>query len=242
MIDQLVTHYAWMALAFAVVFVALGVLVAYPQTSRLDTSIAALRGVGTHAAIVMTRLGFQGPLAALSAAGILGALVLRTGVTVVVLAIVAHTAAQLAIMVIKPLFKRVRPVEWLYRQESGFSYPSGHSATAVTFYLCALLLVDHSPLGRPIQIVVMSALALCIIGIPLSRIVLGAHHFTDVVGGLCFGAAWLCACLSLFFVFGPHARHRSATLTRAKSAFTASTSPSWGTTLMSVAPRLSSSA
>jgi len=35
-------------------------------------------------------------------------------------------------------------------------------------------------------------LAVCAVAIPWSRLALGAHYATDVLGGLLLGAAWLC--------------------------------------------------
>ena len=41
----------------------------------------------------------------------------------------------------------------------------------------------------------------CAVGISWSRLALGAHYLTDVVGGLLFGAAFLCAALAIILRF-----------------------------------------
>jgi undecaprenyl-diphosphatase len=92
----------------------------------------------------------------------------------------------------------MRPDYWLVRQEHDLSYPSGHSATAIVFFvpLVALVLVSHV-VPQAASLPIACALVLCVFGIPWSRLVLGAHYPTDVLGGLLFGAGWLAASLAV---------------------------------------------
>jgi undecaprenyl-diphosphatase len=50
--------------------------------------------------------------------------------------------------------------------------------------------------GRSAQIVVALGAALLIVAIGLSRLYLGVHYFSDVVGGYAAGVLWLSACIS----------------------------------------------
>jgi len=102
---------------------------------------------------------------------------------------------------IKPIFHRTRPDDWLLRREIDMSYPSGHSATAITFFLGLLVLVNHAGLPRPLEAIVSIVLGICVLGIPWSRLSLGAHYLTDVLGGLLFGTAWLAASIAVYLSY-----------------------------------------
>jgi membrane-associated phospholipid phosphatase len=94
-------------------------------------------------------------------------------------------------MRLKLAFHRTRPDAWLHIREVDFSYPSGHSVTAVFFVGLALLACD-APVPRPLVSTLVALLAVGAIGLPWSRLALGAHYLTDVIGGLLFGLGWLC--------------------------------------------------
>ena len=74
------------------------------------------------------------------------------------------------------------------------SFPSGHATlSAITYLTIAALLArsqSSSKIGR--YFIVLAALLTILIGI--SRIYLGVHYPTDVVGGWCIGAAWALGC------------------------------------------------
>jgi membrane-associated phospholipid phosphatase len=103
--------------------------------------------------------------------------------------------AQGVIDRIKAIFRRIRPDDWLYHQELGFSFPSGHSCTAVVFYGGLIVYAWNVPLPDALRIAVSLVLGVLMIGIPWSRLVLAAHYGTDVTGGILFGVAWLCLML-----------------------------------------------
>jgi len=99
--------------------------------------------------------------------------------------------------VLKHTFHRTRPIGALqYLHGASYSYPSGHSMGAMIGYgLLAYLVLRRvrQPVGRA---VVTAAAALIILGIGLSRLVLGVHYFTDVVGGFAAGGMWLALSLA----------------------------------------------
>jgi undecaprenyl-diphosphatase len=74
------------------------------------------------------------------------------------------------------------------------SFPSGHATlSAITYLTIAALLAQSqssSQIGR--YFIVLAAFLTILIGI--SRIYLGVHYPTDVVGGWCIGAAWALGC------------------------------------------------
>jgi len=74
--------------------------------------------------------------------------------------------------------------------ESGKSFPSGH-ATSSTVVYGALALIVVPLFGRRARLVPVVVAVALVLGIGFSRLALGAHYLTDVVGGFVLGLAWL---------------------------------------------------
>lgn len=104
--------------------------------------------------------------------------------------LVAITGASVLNTVIKVALHRTRPGELLYSGWSAFSFPSGHSTVNVVLYgfLAFLIAREIRPAWR---LVVALGAATLIFLIAFSRLYLGAHWLSDVLGGLAFGSAWL---------------------------------------------------
>lgn len=100
--------------------------------------------------------------------------------------------------VIKVALHRARPGELLYTGSSAFSFPSGHSTVNIVLYgFLAFLIARELHPARRLPVVFGSASFALLIA--FSRLYLGAHWFSDVIGGLAFGTAWLTA-LGLFYL------------------------------------------
>ena len=90
----------------------------------------------------------------------------------------------------KLFFQRPRPhLPWA-NVLPDYSFPSGHTMNGVVFYI-AIALIVWSIAGRRAGLIAMALAVTLAIGIGLSRIYLGYHYLTDVVGGLLAGSAWL---------------------------------------------------
>ncbi len=74
------------------------------------------------------------------------------------------------------------------------SFPSGHATLSAITYLtiAALLARSQSSPRIGMYFIVLAALLTILIGV--SRIYLGVHYPTDVLGGWCVGAAWALGC------------------------------------------------
>jgi len=97
----------------------------------------------------------------------------------------------------KLIFQRPRPqLDWAKVQPE-YSFPSGHAMNSLVFYV-GLALVVWAVWGRRAGITAMAAAFVLSLLIGISRIYLGYHYFTDVVGGFLAGAAWLIIVVAAF--------------------------------------------
>jgi membrane-associated phospholipid phosphatase len=91
----------------------------------------------------------------------------------------------------KLFFHRPRPEPWFgYPEPPTYSFPSGHSFVSFCFFLClAEILMRH---GWPLwgKVAIWSAALGCTLTIGLSRVYLGVHYPTDVLGGYAAGIVW----------------------------------------------------
>jgi len=96
---------------------------------------------------------------------------------------------------VKLLVHRHRPfVDGWFVDWSGYSFASGHTIGATLLYgQIALFLIPviNSRRGRALM---FSVAGFVIVMVGFSRIALGAHYFTDVVGGMLLGTMWLTVC------------------------------------------------
>lgn len=106
--------------------------------------------------------------------------------------------------IIKHIDSRPRPEE-AYRliTEDGYSFPSGH-ATAVTALIVSLVLVlTMTRLGRRLRYLLWAAALVFIVFICMTRLYLGVHWVTDVIGG--FGVGLGSSMILAPFMIGPNA-------------------------------------
>ena len=103
-----------------------------------------------------------------------------------VLVAITFTVAAVASPLAKLAVHRPRPIE-IYSGADAFAFPSGHS-TLATLLLAVLAFLIAIRLGRSPQIAVWMAAAFGVIAIAFSRIYLGAHWPSDLIGGVLLGA------------------------------------------------------
>ncbi|MBQ2946502.1 MAG: phosphatase PAP2 family protein [Bacilli bacterium] len=92
---------------------------------------------------------------------------------------------------LKLTFLRVRPVDINLIEETGYSFPSGHSLTAMAFYGFIIYLIRTSNLNRRSKNIYTILFSIIILVVGLSRVYLGVHFFTDVVGAFSFSLVFL---------------------------------------------------
>ena len=79
----------------------------------------------------------------------------------------------------------------------GKSFPSGHAMSSAFVY-GALLLVFLPVIGRRYRPVVLAGTVMLVAAIGFSRLALGVHYISDVLGGYALGLAWLAASTAAF--------------------------------------------
>lgn len=105
--------------------------------------------------------------------------------------------SELLNLALKFIFHRARPDLHRIVNASGFSFPSGHSMAAFSLYgVIAFLLWRHIPtsFGRG-MLICLSVFMIGAIGV--SRIYLGVHYPSDVIGGFLASGCWLA--ISIWF-------------------------------------------
>lgn len=106
--------------------------------------------------------------------------------------VMASVAAVISINIMKLIVKRPRPELFEHLEKvNGYSFPSGHAlATFVIYGLAAYFLAESLPNRRRLIFFITTVLLLLI---GLSRLYLGVHWPSDVLGGWLIGTALLAA-------------------------------------------------
>lgn len=98
---------------------------------------------------------------------------------------------------LKLLMMRIRPNLLRLIEISGYSFPSGHAMISMAFYGLLIYLVHRLKYFKNIKILLYCLFTLIIILVGISRIYLGVHYASDVIGGYLASLAYLCIFISL---------------------------------------------
>lgn len=92
---------------------------------------------------------------------------------------------------LKHVIQRPRPSKYNIINESGYSFPSGHSMISMAFYGFLIYLIYKNIKNKYLKTLLITILSLLIIAIGLSRIYLGVHYLSDVIGGFIIAIIYL---------------------------------------------------
>lgn len=102
---------------------------------------------------------------------------------------------------LKMIFHRQRPLDMLIN-ETGYSYPSGHSFVSIAFYGFIIYLIINSKIEKKKKYIITCLLSLLILTIGTSRIYLGVHYPSDVLGGFAGGLLYLLIFIKIYRKYG----------------------------------------
>ena len=112
---------------------------------------------------------------------------------------------------LKYAFHRQRPEPFFVPLPHTYSFPSGHALFSVCFYgVLAGLLADRIK-SLPVRISIWTVAVVLVVAIGLSRIYLGVHYPTDVLGGYLAATVWVSSMIAFDHMRGGKAGHRSST-------------------------------
>ena len=94
-------------------------------------------------------------------------------------------------LLLKNIIRRNRPVGYRLVEETGFSFPSGHSMASKAFYGLIIYLVFKYVKNKYAKIALCTFLSILIVAIGISRIYLGVHYASDVLAGFMISLSYL---------------------------------------------------
>lgn len=98
---------------------------------------------------------------------------------------------------IKNIVRRTRPEGFRIIEESGYSFPSGHSMVSMAFYGLLIYLIYKKVDNKYLKNCLIFLLSIIILLIGLSRIYLGVHYTSDVLAGFLLGISYLIVFVSV---------------------------------------------
>ena len=132
----------------------------------------------------------------------LGSAVFLIALTIILIIVIKNKKIGLSIFlnlsfvtILNQLLKRIlqRPIPNEFRiiEETGYSFPSGHSMVSMAFYGYLIYLIYKYVKNKYIKWGLITLLSILIVSIGTSRIYLGVHYTSDVLGGFLIAVSYL---------------------------------------------------
>ena len=175
-----------------IIFITISILVITKKDLYLDTYVYNLISV------IITPINTQ----VLKSITFLGSAIVVIGITILCIIFIKNkrygifmsidlVSITIFQLILKNIFCRNRPVDINLIVENSYSYPSGHCLTAMAFYGLIIYFIIKSNIPMKNKKIYSILLSILILFIGLSRIYLGVHFFTDVIGGYTFSVCFL---------------------------------------------------
>lgn len=178
----------WIILGLSMIFLTLTILVKLNLLSSFDNffyNIVAfnINDVMVNIYKVITFLGSTTFIIAMCVFFLILFIILKKknyGFIVVGVVIISTLVNNL----IKIIIARERPLVKSFVTEHSYSFPSGHTMAATTLYGILLYFVLKSNMNKKLKIILSIVLGLLPLLVALSRVYLGAHFMSDVIGAI----------------------------------------------------------
>lgn len=108
-----------------------------------------------------------------------------------ILLLVNLACSALLNQILKRIVQRPRPTEYRLIEESGYSFPSGHSMISTAFYGFLIYLIFKNVKNKYVKWTSIIFLSILIALIGISRIYLGVHYTSDVMAGFVISISYL---------------------------------------------------
>jgi undecaprenyl-diphosphatase len=193
----------FLSLVAAIFFGIIALLIGRDKISAFDLSIiSTVQGwENPTLTTIMKRLSWSGTT--------LVVVFLAIGILIFLAAVLGHRkelllfiaiigGAPLLNNVLKSFFRRERPDIHRLAEEASFSFPSGHSMTAFALYGGVIYLLWRHVRSGAGKFLLTAAGSIIILSIGISRIYLGVHYPSDVIGGYLASGVWLGLSIGIF--------------------------------------------
>ena len=104
---------------------------------------------------------------------------------------VTVAGATLTTTIIKIVIARPRPASGALVDALGYAFPSGHSTTGAAAWLAVAVVVASMTRATALRVLIGTVAAVVVVLIGVSRVYLGVHAPTDVLGGWAIGTLWV---------------------------------------------------
>ena len=108
----------------------------------------------------------------------------------------SYAVSGLVVLTTKLLVRRPRPLVALIDIPKSYSFPSGHTLTSIVFYMVLWYLLTKNT-NKFNKVVFFTSFILLAVLVGFSRIYLGVHFFSDVMGGLLLAIPCTLMCLNI---------------------------------------------
>ena len=172
------------AVVAAALYVLLGNAVSHAPPRGVDLAGRALAGEAPRLALVFTASCWWPTLVVLAILAIAVAVRFPGWRERVIFALPTTLITWQVSDALKNVFRRPRPDYWSLIHEPSFAYASGHAMFAVLVYWLWAWFFWNSDLPQPVRTILTPLLLLWGCGVIWSRLALGAHFVTDLIGGM----------------------------------------------------------
>ena len=151
-----------------------------PNLTTLMTAISFLGGNGLVIVLVLASIR----------------LILKRQLEALKILVITTLGGELLNILLKYLIARPRPMLTPLATETSFSFPSGHAMDSTIVYLILVYGLWRYTTNNRQRVLAVVLATILITAIGFSRIYLGVHYPSDVIGGYLAGLAWLTFVLS----------------------------------------------